>query len=216
MICGFLNNKTISAEEYLIAYGLRTGNHADVNYDLLNMSIKFDGNEVDAFIIDIADDKLILQLVLPRAEWFDNKSNVYKTSYVRKLLNSDDFLSRFNQEFVECIKPTKVHTENYTTIDKLWLLSHEEINQHADFLEANHNCRLFDLFKHIDLQSYSQTLLKLNNQDCYAWRVRSACSYNAAMYNSKFVGYVNIGGNVNYGSAGSTYIGALCPACTIC
>lgn len=216
MICGFLNNKTISAEEYLIDYGLRTGNHADVNYDLFNMSIKFDGNEVDAFILDVIDDKLILQLVLPIKEKFDNKSNVYKTSYIRNLINSDKFLFRFNKEFIEHIKPTIVHTEDYTTEDKLWLLSHEEVDQLGSFLKTNNGCNSFYLFKHVDMKNYTQTLLDLNKQRCSAWWLRSANSYTDYEYISSYVGYIYYSGYVSDNYACDAYIGALLPACTIC
>ena len=216
MICGFRNNKTISAEEYLIGYGLRTGNHADVNYDLLNMSIKFDGNEVDAFILDAIDNKLILQLVLPIKEKFDDTSNVYKTSYIRNLINSDKFLSRFNKEFVKHIKPTIVHTEDYTTEDKLWLLSHEEVNQLVSFLKTNNGCNSFDLFKNVDIKNYTQTLLDLNEQCCFAWRLRSAAwttDYDhTIIYVGSIIGYGTVSGDITSG----TYYGALLPACTIC
>lgn len=216
MICGFLNNKTISAEEYLIDYGLRTGNHADVNYDLFNMSIKFDGNEVDAFILDVIDDKLILQLVLPIKEKFDDKSNVYKTSYIRNLINSDKFLSRFNKEFIEHIKPTIVHTEDYTTEDKLWLLSHEEVDQIAYILKTNNGCNSFDLFKNIDMKNYTRTVLDLNEQGCFAWRLRSAGSYVDCESYSRYVGIVTDYGDASDGYIDYTSIGAVFPACTIC
>lgn len=215
MIRGFKDNKTTTAEEYLIDYGLRTGNHADVNYDLLNMSIKFDGNEIDAFILDVIDDKLILQLVLPIKEKFDNTSNVYKTSHIRNLINSDKFLSRFNNEFIEHIKPTIVHTEDYTTEDKLWLLSHEEVNQPISFLKKNNDCNSYDLFKNVDMKSYSRTLLNLNKQRYSAWWLRSAYSYTDTEDYSSFVGCVDYSGGVDYNYAFYTDYGALLPACTI-
>ena len=215
MLRGFLNNTIVSAEEYLIAYGLRTGNHVDVNHNLLKTPIKFDNQEVDAFILDVIDDKLIVQLVLPLIEKFDDKSNAYKTSYIRNLINSKDFLNRFDQEFVNHIKPTIVHTEDYTTTDKLWLLSHEEISKQADFLRRNNNCQSFDLFEHIDLQNYSEMLLKLNKQQCFGWRLRSGDSHTSYNYSS-FVGYVDSVGCMNSYSASYVSTGALLPACTIC
>ena len=215
MIHGFLNNEIVSAEEYLVNLELRKGQPVGISHNLIDMYIRFDNKEVDAFILDVVDDKLILQLVLPIKENFDNKSNVYKTSYIRKLLNSDNFLSRFNQEFVNHIKPTEVHTEDYTITDKLWLLGHEEVCQYVNFLRTNNNCRPFDLFKHINLRSYSQALLKLNKQRCFAWRLRSATSYTNYEYYSRFVGYVDYNGIVNYYYATYTDYGALLPACTI-
>ena len=216
MICGFLNNSVVSAEEYLIAYGLRTGSHVDVNCGLLNMSIKFDDKEIYAFILDVANGSLSIQLVLPLKDKFDDMTNVYKNSYIRNLINSKDFLNRFDQEFVNHIKPTIVHTEDYTTTDKLWLLSHEEISKQADFLRTNDNCQPFDLFEHTDLRSYSQALLKLNKQQCYGWRLRSATPYTTYKSLSRFVGFVTDGGDVYNTHAFHTDYGALLPACTIC
>ena len=92
----------------------------------------------------------------------DDNSNVYKTSYIRKLLNSQRFLNRFNSEFVDHIKQTTVHTEKYVTRDKLWLLSHEEVNSNDSFLKHNHKCIAFEMFKAIDLAAYSRMLLELN------------------------------------------------------
>ena len=216
MIHGFLDNKIVSVEEYLIDLELRKGRSVGVNHDLLTASIRFDNKEVDAFILDVIDDKLIVQLVLPLIEKFDDKSNAYKTSYIRNLINSKVFLSRFNKEFIKHIKPTEVHTEDYTTVDKLWLLSHEELcYKDTSYFEANDNCQPFDLFEHTDLRSYSLMLLKHNNQNGYSWRLRSACS--SASYNGiiRYVGCVDILG-IDYNIITGISTGVICPACTIC
>ena len=214
MIRGFKDNKTATAEEWLIDYSLRTGNAVNVNPDLLDMSIKFDGKEVDAFILDVCNNKLVIQLSLPMVTKtkFDDKSNRYETSYVRRLINSNEFLNRFNSEFVKRIQQTKVHTENYVTTDKLWLLSHEEINSNVGFLKPNDNCTTFEMFKTIDLEAYSQIVLK----DAYGWRLRSAYSNTYNEYYSIYVGIVDYYGYVDYYDADTTYYGALLPACTIC
>ena len=214
MIHGFKGNKTTTAEEWLIDYSLKTGNSIDINPDLFDMPIKFDGTEVDAFILDVLDNKLVIQLALPMVTTFDDKSNRYETSYVRRLINSNEFLSRFNPEFVKYIQPTEVHTEDYTTEDKLWLLSHEEISQDVAFLKPNGKCTAFEMFKTIDLEAYSQMLLK--NKDAYGWRLRSANSSTNYENYSTYVGFVNDSGSVNNYIANNTYYGALLPACTIC
>ena len=218
MIHGFKGNKTTTAEEWLIDYSLKTGNSIDINTDLLDMPIKFDGKEVDAFILDVLDNKLVIQLVLPIVANFDVKSNRYKTSYARELINSNEFLSRFNSEFVKRIQLTEVHTEDYVTNDKLWLLSHEEINQCSDdLLKPNHECHAFEMFKTIDLKVYSRIMLGLIGKkiNAYGWRLRSACpisSYNT----NKHVGIVNYYGLIGYNYAHYAADGALLPACTIC
>ena len=218
MIHGFKGNKTTTAEEWLIDYSLKTGNSIDINTDLLGMPIKFDGTEVDAFILDVHSNKLVIQLALPTVTTFDGKSNRYETSYVRKLINSNEFLSRFNPEFVKYIQPTKVKTEDYVTYDKLWLLSHEEIN-HSDYrcsnyLRPNHECHAFEMFKTIDLEAYSRVLLK--NKDVYGWRLRSAYSNTYNEIFSRCVGIVSCYGYVSSYNGYITDYGALLPACTIC
>lgn len=217
MIHGFKDDKTITAEEWLIDYSLKANNAIDINTDLLNLPIKFDGKKIDAFILDAIDNKLVIQLALPIATKFDAESNVYKTSYIRKLLNSQDFLSRFNQEFVERIKLTTVHTEDYTTLDKLWLLSHEEVGQDVYFLKSNSKCHVFEMFKTIDLATYSQMMLnELNNDVAYGWRLRSVYSSVANYFDSKTVGYIYINGGVGIKTVDVTSCGAVLPACTIC
>ena len=217
MIHGFKDNKTTTAEEWLIDYSLKTGNSIDINTDLLDMPIKFDGKEVDAFILDIFDNRLVIQLALPIVTTFDGKSNRYETSYVRRLINSNEFLSRFNPEFVKHGQQTTIHTEEYVTTDKLWLLSHEEINRSdyrcSNYLRPNHECYTFEMFKTIDLEAYSRVLLK--NKDAYGWRLRSAYSSPNAAFNS-LVGSVNEYGYVNYYGVIHTDVGALFPVCTIC
>ena len=219
MIHGFKDKCVTTAEEWLIDYSLKTGNAVDTNIGLLDMPIKFDGKEVDAFILDVLGNKLVIQLALPMVTKFDNKSNRYETSYARRLINSNRFLNRFNQEFVKHIQLTEVHTEDYVTHDKLWLLSHEEaVNREVNFLKPNHECYTFEMFKAIDLEAYSQMLLKYKTHEhkTHGWRLRSACSSVSGCLDSGIVGYVNYHGYVSYNSACYANGGALLPACTIC
>ena len=216
MIHGFKGKCMTTVEEWLIDYSLRTGNVIDVNPDLLDMPIKFDGKEVDAFILDIIDNKPIIQLVLPTVTKFDGKSNRYETSYVRELINSNKFLNRFNLEFVKHIKPTKVHTEDYVTNDKLWLLSHEEVNSTNLSLvnfRSNDKCTAFEIFKTINLAAYSQMLFELNMKKSYGWWLRSSASILAS--SSRYVGFISNGGYVNGYSYNIIDIASLLPACTI-
>ena len=198
-----------TAEEWLIDYSLKTGHVVDINPDLISMSIRFDGTEVDAFILDVIDNKLVIQLALPIQTIFDATTNVYKNCYIRNLINSEEFLNRFNSEFVKHIQITEVHTEDYITNDKLWLLSHEEINRTPAFLIPNHECYAFEMFKTIDLAAYSRMLLKI---DVYGWWLRSADGYRALINDNKIIGCVCADGSV-YNNA---YTDALCPACAIC
>ena len=219
MIHGFKGNKTTTAEEWLIDYSLRTGNVVGVNTDLFEMPIKFDGREVDAFILDVLGNKLVIQLSLLMVTKFDDNSNRYGTSYVRELITSKEFLNRFNPEFAKHVQQTKVRTEDYVTNDKFWLLSHEEvINREVNFLKPNHECHIFEMFKTIDLDAYSQMLLKYKTHEykTHGWRLRSAYSSVSGRLDSGIVGYVSSYGIVNVYLANNTEFGALMPACTIC
>ena len=216
MIYGFKGNKTTTAEEWLIDYSLKTSTAVNINPDLISMPIKFDDKEVDALILDVLDNRLVIQLVLPIATKFDDKSNRYETSYVRKLINSNKFLSRFNSEFVEHVQTTEVHTEDYVTNDKLWLLSHEEINQGSDWfaLKPNHECHAFEMFKSADLKEHCRMLFK-NDIDLYGLWLRSA--YSSTSYDcnrGRYVSCVSDYGYISYDFAYIDYNLAL--ACTIC
>ena len=218
MIHGFKGKCVTTVEEWLIDYSLRTGNVVDVNPDLISMPIRFDGKEIDAFILDVIDNKLVIQLVLPMVELFDGESNRYATSYVRKLINSNEFLHRFNSEFVKRIQMTEVHTEDYVTNDKLWLLSHEEVNPIKSSLvdfRSNDRCTVFEMFKTIDLATYSQMLLRLNGKTSYGWWLRSSAS-SVLISSSRYVGFVNDSGYMNGYSHYTIDLGSLLPACTIC
>lgn len=216
MLHGFLHNKITTPEEYLIGLEMRQGQPISIDHSILDMPIKFDNNEIDAFILDAVDGRLVIQLLLPLKMMFDADSNVYEVSFIRKLLNSDSFLSRFNEEFAGHIKKHDIHTEDYVTHDKLWLLSHEEMNQNANFLRSNSKCHSFELFKSTDIRSYSKMLLSLNDQNCFGWRLRSA--YSATTYDNydMGVGFVNNNGYIDFSTADNEYYGALCPACAIC
>ena len=55
------------------------------------------------------------------------KETTWKNSKIREVLNSNAFISKFEKTFVDCIQNTNVKTENYTTTDKFWLLSTNEV-----------------------------------------------------------------------------------------
>ena len=55
------------------------------------------------------------------------KEITWKNSKIREFLNSNAFISKFEKTFVDCIQNTNVKTENYTTTDKFWLLSTNEV-----------------------------------------------------------------------------------------
>ena len=57
---------------------------------------------------------------------FDSTTNVWRDCELRRYLNSD-YEKNFNKDFTDAWIPTDVHTDNYVTVDKCWILSHEEV-----------------------------------------------------------------------------------------
>lgn len=95
------------------------------------------------------DGRVVLQsyyLLEQRA--FDQNTNVYKDAEIRQYLNGD-FLNKFDPEFVQMLKTTDVHTDNYVTYDKMWLLSHEEIGYKDDsnMFKPNKGSIVYDYYK---------------------------------------------------------------------
>lgn len=81
---------------------------------------------------------------------FDQNTNVYKDSEIRRYLNGD-FLNKFDPSFVEMLKTTDVHTDDYVTYDKMWLLSHEEIGYFDDshMFKPNVGSVAYDYYRQI-------------------------------------------------------------------
>lgn len=79
---------------------------------------------------------------------FDQNTNVWKDAEIRKYLNGE-FLTKFDPEFVDALQTTDVHTDNYVTKDKMWLLSHEEIGYKDDsgMFKPNVGSRVYDYYK---------------------------------------------------------------------
>lgn len=98
---------------------------------------------------DGTTDRCVLQpyyLLEKRA--FDQNTNVWRDSELRKYLNSE-FLDKLDPEFVKMLRPTEVHTDNYTTIDRVWIPSHEEIGYHDSngMFKKNIGAKAYDYYK---------------------------------------------------------------------
>lgn len=79
---------------------------------------------------------------------FDEKSNVWRDSSIRRYMNND-MSKKFDPEVLKLVKTSKVHTENYVTEDKFWLLSHEEIGykDKNNMFKKNIGAEVFDYYK---------------------------------------------------------------------
>ena len=147
-----LNGEVVSYSRYRIMMDIFGNEQAIRNLDkfkdLLKIDVEFDGKPIDALVVDMSGENPIVQLMIPRKCKFDSLTNKWKNSSIRKILNSDEFIWLFNEEFSKIVRPTVVHTENYTTTDTFWFLSHEEIgyDDKNKWFNPNLNTRKFDAF----------------------------------------------------------------------
>lgn len=189
------NGEVVSYSRYRIMMDIFGNEQAIRNLDkfkdLLKIDVEFDGKPIDALVVDMSGDNPIVQLMIPRKCKFDSLTNKWKNSSIRKILNSDEFIWLFNEEFSKIVRPTVVHTENYTTTDTFWFLSHEEIG-YADenkWFNPNLNTRKFDAFdgtKQCRIRKIAQFSNKwwsrssYSCSDCYV-----ACVYDGgSVYNT--------------------------------
>ena len=113
--------------------------------------VRFDGKLSPWIIIGKDEDNNLIinsEDCLERSK-FDDKTNVWKDSYLRGYINSDKFMKKFDPEFIKLTKPTDVHTENYVTTDRFWVPSHEEVNcdsKAAEWFNKNNNTKRYEYF----------------------------------------------------------------------
>ena len=91
--------------------------------------------------------------ILFDAQFDKNDSQVWAKSSLRKRLNSGRFMFQFmNKMFTSHIQDTEVWTADEKTIDKFWLLSHEEVACEQDrqsWFKANRGGLPFDKYEHV-------------------------------------------------------------------
>ena len=105
-----------------------SGNGVPLKFDeLANLDISYKGSPIESHCLEIRPDGLVVQLMLEETVAFDKMSNCYQTSEIRRHLSSLKFLDSFNREFISHVKESEVHTEDYITRDRFYLLSHEEV-----------------------------------------------------------------------------------------
>ena len=168
-------------------------------------TIRYGERLCDALVLEETNEGKIVQILLPIYCSFDTKTNSWKKSDIRKWLNSDKFLKEFDESFLNHVKETEVHTEDYETKDKFWLLSHEEVGYENKYrvFKPNKNTRKFDYFDGSDEKRH----ISFNGKKHYWWLRSSNSDYPF------FVGYVGIGGYV--GDSLYYDCSAVFPACLI-
>lgn len=116
-----------SIDEIKMLYKI-SGNDVPLKFDeLANLDISYKGSPIESHCLEIRPDGLVVQLMLGETVAFDKMSNCYQTSEIRRHLTSPKFLDSFNREFISHVKESEVHTEDYITRDRFYLLSHEEV-----------------------------------------------------------------------------------------
>ena len=160
--------------------------------DVLSMDITYKGKPVDALCVDLLGNNPIVQLILPEKKAFDKSSNEYRTSDIRNFLSSTEFRGCFEKKFLEHVIPTEVHTEDYTTEDMFYLLSHEEVEiEGPKYFGTNMHTRKLDGFNET---KYSR--VRFINKSAYNWWLRTAVwkytVYAGCVGYHGYVGYDNV------------------------
>ena len=170
----------------------------------MSFTTKFDGKSIEALCLDSTDEGKIVMLFSEIQEAFDKRGyNSWRDSSIRKKLNSDEFFCKFDENFMNHIIIKEIHTGDYMTHDRFWLLSHEEIGGNESFLKENHLCKKLKYFDGYNARCFDEILCS----PC-SWWLRSADSGYGIL-----VGCVSDGGYVYSYSA--SYNTAVLPVCLI-
>ena len=168
-------------------------------------TIRYGDGLCEALVLDESKEGKIVLLLLQIKRKFDEYKNIWKQSGIRKWLNSNEFLKEFDESFLKHVKETEIHTEDYVTKDKFWLLSHEEVGFKDTYkwFVPNKNTKRFDYFDGSD----EKRRRLINDESCFWWLRSARSSY------SSYVGYVGDVGSV--GSSDAGYYNAVLPVCLI-
>ena len=154
----------------------------------MSFTTKFDGKLIEALCLDITDEGKTVMLFPEMQEEFDEGgSNNWKNSSIRRELNSDVFMCKLDEDFINHTIIKDVHTCDYITNDRFWLMSHEEIGLNTNSFKENHLCKKL---KYFDGSTKSRRFDEIFCSPC-RWWLRSAYSDN-----SIDVGCVLSGGTV--------------------
>lgn len=213
MIHFFYANQKRTATEVKMLYQL-SGKDLPESFDeLVNLKVTYKGSPIEVNCLEITPRGLIIQLLINdyfRFSYFriDESSNCYKTSNIRKFLKSEEFSNNFNSEFLSRVKISEVHTEDYITQDKFYLLSHEEVGMSHEEVVLLKRFKPNQGAKKLDGFSSDFSRIRVIDGKKIWWWLRSASSN----YDDS-VGCVDNGGYV-YGYC--TYNSSAClPVCLI-
>lgn len=135
--------------------------------------------------------------------FFDNNSNDYVKSSIRKFLNSCKFIDRLSPRLQKLCIESSIWYKNFEIKDKFWLLSHEEVGFMITSWLANNTKPRW--FSKTFVSDNSRQKLYIDESGkvgrfTYHWCLRSVSSFN-----DNFVGYVSMLGNVLNSSANCNY-----------
>lgn len=173
----------------------------------MSFTTKFDGKSIEALCLDDTDNGKIVMLFPEIWEKFDKrKCNIWRESSIRTKLNSDDFFCKFDKDFINHTIIKEVHTCDYITNDRFWLLSHEEVGFKIDSFEENHLCKKLKYFDEPNIRCFDD-FDEMLCSPC-SWWLRSADSDCSGC-----VGYVYYDGDVGSRYAYNSF--AVRPVCLI-
>ena len=172
--------------------------------------VSFEGKYVPWIIINKDKEALTINSEdCLKEKAFDKETNKWKDSAIRKYLNGKYFKDKFEKEFLKLVSDDLIGTEDYTTTDKFWLLSHEEIgNKGNDSLKKNCETKHFKYFSS-RVKRIKEIWNKDGEREARFWWLRSACANDCSS-----VGLVSDGGYISNNFAYNLY-GGLSPACSI-
>ena len=161
--------------------------------------IMFDDEVLDVLVLGEKDGCTCVQFECCETIPFDkNMENDWGDSSSRKYLNSEQFIKKVDPEFMKHVVEATVHTEDYTTKDKFWLLSHEEIGfvDDKNWFMQNRGTKKLDYFDNTKVGQKNKKLIRYDfyvGSSVSSWWLRSASNYS-----SSYVGNVNYYGIVYY------------------
>ena len=162
----------------------------------MSFTVKFDGKLIEVLCLDISDEGKTVMLFPEMQEAFDKgEINNWKDSSIRRKLNSNVFMCKLDEEFINHTVVKEIHTCDYTTYDRFWLLSHEEVGgskNYSKYFKENRLCKKLKYFDESDKSRCFDRMLYPPR----TWWLRSAsscysdsvgCAYRDGFVNGYYV-----------------------------
>lgn len=154
--------------------------HADLNEIIgklkvgMSFTTDYNGKFIEALCLDISDKGKTVMLFPEIQESFDEAgSTSWKESSIRRKINSNVFVCKLDEDFIDHTVVKEIHTRDYTTYDRFWLLSHEEIGSDVSYCKPNDSQKCLGYFEgRRKTRMFNPLLYSLYD---YTWWLRSVC-----------------------------------------